>query len=127
MTFRFGTALCVLGTLAASCSGLTTVTAADDGARVSVEAGEEIEVRLDGNATTGFSWDLVEYDPTVIAPSGDPSYVEDDTDLVGAGGTWVFTLIAQAPGETDVRFEYARVFEDQPASATFAFTAIVDS
>jgi inhibitor of cysteine peptidase len=89
--------------------------------------GDEIQVTLDGNATTGFSWELVEYNPAVIAPVGEPTYeAAADGELVGTGGSWTWTLRAVAAGESPVRFVYHRTWEDEPPESTFSFTAAVD-
>jgi len=113
--------LAVLG----GCSGDRTVTVDNDGDRVSLAPGEEIRVTLDGNITTGFSWELVEYDPLIISPLGDATYEEDGGDTVGAGGRWTWTLQAVAAGETPVRFVYHRTWEEDPPAQTFSFTAVV--
>jgi predicted secreted protein len=86
---------------------------------------DTIEVMLEGNATTGFTWELVDLDATVIAAEGDPAYEVEDSELVGAGGTWTWTLVAQRPGGCIVRFAYHRAWEDEQPEATFSFTADV--
>ena len=106
-------------------SSAETLTLDDDGARVALSEGDTIEVALDGNATTGFSWVLVEFDDDVVAVEGDPAYEVEDTELVGVGGTWTWVLVARQPGETIVRFAYQRSWEDEPPEATFSFTASV--
>jgi predicted secreted protein len=79
---------------ASACSGRQMLSLGDDGASLSLPPAEEIEVTLDGNATTGFSWELVEYDAAVVLPVGEPSYVEVSSDVVGAGGQWTWILHA---------------------------------
>ena len=110
----------------AGCSASRSLGLDDDGTRVALRPGDEIEVTLEGNATTGFSWELVEFDPAVITALAEPVYEETDTDLVGAGGKWTWTLAAQEPGECAVRFIYHRTWEDEPPEATFAFIATVN-
>ena len=103
-----------------------TLDASNEGARVSLDPGGQVEVLLEGNATTGFTWDLADHDPAVIALQGEPVYEETTTDVVGAGGTWRFMLVGQEPGECEVRFIYHRTWEDEPPEQTFSFTAVVD-
>jgi len=112
--------------MVAGCSASRSLSLDDDGNRVTLRTGDEIEVTLEGNATTGFSWELVEFDPAVITALAEPVYEETDTDLVGAGGKWTWTLAAQEPGECAVRFIYHRTWEDEPPEATFAFIATVN-
>ena len=106
-------------------SSAATLTLADDGAHVALSEGDTIEVALDGNATTGFSWILVEFDDDVVAVEGDPVYEVEDAELVGVGGTWTWVLVAHQPGETIVRFAYQRDWEDEPPEAVFSFTVSV--
>ena len=106
-------------------SPVETLTLDDDGVRVVLSEGDTIEVALDGNATTGFSWVLVEFDDDVVAVEGDSAYEVEDTELVGVGGTWTWVLVARQPGETIVRFAYQRSWEDEPPEATFSFTVSV--
>ena len=116
----------ILMVVAVACSQGLALTIDDDGDRVSLTPGDEIQVTLAGNATTGFSWELADYDPAVITPLGEPTYEEDDGELVGAGGEWTWTLRAVAAGESPVRFVYHRAWEDEPPESVFSFVASVD-
>ena len=115
----------VLMVVVVACTGNHVLTLGDDGDRVSLAPGDEIQVTLEGNATTGFSWELVEYDSAVIAPLGEPTYDVDDGELAGAGGSWTWTLRAVAAGESPVRFVYHRTWEDEAPESIFSFTAVV--
>jgi predicted secreted protein len=124
---RIAVVLAVLTLLLAACGGSRTLTIDADGDRVPLSPGDEIRVALVGNMTTGFTWDLVEYDAAVIAPLGDPTYEQDGSgDAVGTGGTWTWTLRAVAEGESPVRFVYRRSWEDEDPASVFSFTATVD-
>jgi inhibitor of cysteine peptidase len=114
-----------LAVMLGGCSAPSSLTLDDNGERVALASGDTIEVTLEGNATTGFSWELVDHDPTVITTEGEAVYETADTELVGAGGTWTWTLVAQQPGECVVRFVYHRSWEDEQPEATFLFTANV--
>lgn len=117
--------LVALAVLVGACGETRTLSAGDEGASVSLARGDELQVRLEGNATTGFSWELVDYDPAVMAPRDEPHYEAVDTTLVGGGGAWTWTLSAEGPGECEVVFHYVRPWEDIPPEATFSFTASV--
>ncbi len=119
-------AVALLTVIAGACAGNHVLTLDDDGDRVPLASGEEIQVTLEGNATTGFSWELVEYDPAVITPLGESTYDENDGELVGSGGRWTWTLRAVAAGESPVRFVYDRTWEEEPPESVFSFTAAVD-
>ncbi len=123
---RVAVAVTVLMVGVVACGGNRALTVDDDGARVSLTPNEQITVTLEGNATTGFGWELVEYDPAVVMLLGEPTYEEGDEELVGAGGDWTWTLRAVAAGESPVRFVYHRSWEDEPPESGFSFTASVD-
>ena len=123
---RIAVVVAILTVVAAACSQGLALTVDDDGDRVSLTPGDEIQVTLAGNATTGFSWELVEYDPAVITSLGEPTYEEGDGELVGAGGEWTWTLRVVAAGESPVRFVYHRAWEDEPPESVFSFVAVVN-
>jgi len=75
----------------------------EDGDDVYVEAGK-FTIGIEGNITTGYSWVLPEDSELVPV---DTSYVNSDTTLVGAPGTFLFTFDAE-PGEYDLEFQYLR-------------------
>jgi predicted secreted protein len=125
ITIRVLAVLTLLAVTAAGCSASRSLGLEDDGSRVALRSGDEIEITLAGNATTGFSWELVEFDPAVITALDEPVYEEVDTDLVGGGGEWIWTLAAQESGECEVRFVYHRTWEDEPPEETFSFIASV--
>jgi inhibitor of cysteine peptidase len=111
--------------LLTGCSAAHTLDIGDDGTRLSLAEGDKVTVTLEGNATTGYTWELVDYDPEVITPRGEPTYEAADTELVGGGGTWTWTLIAAEPGECSVGFVYHRPWEEVPPLGAFSFIATV--
>ncbi len=98
-------------------------TAADDGSSVEAAVGDTIVVVLEGNPTTGYSWQVEAADATVLA-SAEPEYVVE-SDLIGAGGTYTFTFTALAEGETQVRLVYLRPWESVAPIQTFTLTVTV--
>lgn len=118
--------LALLAVMLAGCSAGRSLSLDDDGTRVLLRPGDEIKVTLEGNATTGFSWELVESDPAVLNALSEPVYEEANTELIGGGGKWTWRLAALEPGECEVRFVYHRTWEDEPPEATFSFTAKVN-
>ena len=106
--------------------GARTLGEGDDGAVVEVTVGEQIVVELEGNPTTGYTWEVTAVDPTVLAPAGDPDY-QSESDAAGAGGTYTFRFDAIGPGETGVVLMYFPSWEEPSATAgTVTFTAVVD-
>jgi inhibitor of cysteine peptidase len=101
------------GSQANANGGAVRLTEADNGRAVTVEAGEDIQVILNGNPTTGYTWTATVSDKAVLQQLGDPVYAQGSTDpsIVGAGGTFTFTFKAAAAGQVALKFDYARSFE----------------
>jgi inhibitor of cysteine peptidase len=92
--------------------GGTTIVldAADSLSEVSLDVGDQLDVELEANPTTGYSWELGPLPDGLELVSSD--FEEPGGSLVGAGGTQVFVFDVTAPGTGILRFEYVRVFED---------------
>jgi len=117
------------GSQADANEGPVRLTEADNGKAITIKAGEEIEVVLEGNQTTGYSWTAGVSDTTVLQQQGEPVYTEANTDpsIVGAGGTFTFIFKAAAAGEAALDCEYARPWETDVAPIqTFSVTVTVE-
>jgi len=72
---------------------------------IQVDAGEEFQVALDSNPTTGYDWSITtDPDPKVVEQKGS-SFVAPKSDLYGAPGKQVYTFNGVATGKTDITFE----------------------
>lgn len=92
-------------------SGSTVVLdAADSGSEVALDVGDQIDVQLEANPTTGYSWELGPLPDGLELVSSD--FEEPGGSLVGAAGTQVFVFDVVGPGDGILRFEYVRVFDD---------------
>lgn len=105
--------------------GVRTLRESDDGAVVELAVGERLAVEIEGNPTTGYTWEVTAIDTGVLAPAGDPGY-ESESDADGSGGTYTFRFDAMARGETTVTLVYHRSWEDAAPADTFTFTVVVD-
>lgn len=69
-------------------------------------------IPLSSNPTTGYAWKLTEY-PSFIRIIDDKYYpASHPPGILGAGGTQVFTLIADYAGEGLLHFDYATPWGD---------------
>ena len=92
---------------------LRVLTEADNGEEILLDAGEQFEVRLESNASTGYSWEMAAETGPFAFELRTRTYEEPDTDLVGVAGTEVYRF--EAVGDAEVlRLEYIRTFEDEP-------------
>jgi inhibitor of cysteine peptidase len=89
------------------------------GETVAVGVGERFAIELDGNPTTGYSWQL-------SAPPGaqvtliDSDFTPTGPQQAGTGGVQRFTFEATATGTTSLAFAYVRPWETGVAPADTA-------
>ena len=106
--------------------GTQVLTDADIGAEIEVGAGDQFEIRLDSNPSTGYSWEVAEMTTPDLVVLERRTHVAADTDLVGAAGTDVFVFTAVG-GAGILRLEYIRSFDDPIVPERVAeFIVIVD-
>jgi predicted secreted protein len=68
----------------------------DNGAWVTLLQGETLAITLESNRTTGYSWQVVEVDPAILAQQGEPAYIQPTASMPGQGGRESFLFIAKA-------------------------------
>ena len=91
--------------------GSQVLTDAEIGSEIDVDAGEEFEIRLDSNPSTGYGWELSESTTPGLVVLESRTHVVADSDLVGASGTDVFVFEAVS-GAGVLCLEYVRSFDD---------------
>jgi inhibitor of cysteine peptidase len=110
-------------TSANASAGPLKLAQSDNGKAFTVKAGDEIQVVIPGNATTGYSWIavLTDKDAAVLVQQGEPVYAEDaaDSEVVGAGGTYTFTFEAASAGQVTLKLVYERAWEHVAPAQTF--------
>jgi inhibitor of cysteine peptidase len=96
----------------------------DPVAGVSVAAGERFAIELEGNPTTGFSWEIAEpYDEAVVTFLGE-DYEPDDSGLVGSGGVERLSFVAGEPGSTTIVLEYVQPWDEEAEPAELLSFAV---
>ncbi len=117
------------GSQANAANGPVKLTEADNGKAITVKVGDEIQVILAGNPTTGYSWtaSLTDADKAILQQQGDPLYAQQSTDpsIVGSGGTFTFTFKATAAGQVNLKLGYARPWESTQPIQTLSVTVTV--
>lgn len=86
----------------------------------------QLVVSLSGNPTTGYTWDYVINEPTILKEVSN-EYKVDDEKLTGSGGVFEFVFEGQAPGEADLTFSYQRPWEEEAPVATVVYRVGVNS
>ena len=105
----------------------TQITDADNGKQINVKSGDLFTLTLVSNPTTGYSWQVMEIDNTVLLQDGEPEYKQSPRSegLVGAGGTETFHFKAVGSGKTTLSLGYMRPWESVPPSQTFTVQVVV--
>lgn len=88
-------------------------------ASMTVAAGEEFDIRLPANPSTGFRWQVGSIDDKVVRLV-DTRYEPTASDALGAGGTDVFSFVGVATGRGDIKLVFLRPWEKGVAPARTA-------
>lgn len=103
---------------------IVSVTAADDGRRITLGGGTVLVIELESNPTTGYSWDVVHVDSGVLLLLSEEW--THQSDLLGAPGTQRVRLIGLKKGETPLTLAYRRPWErERPPLKTVSYTVDV--
>lgn len=104
-------------TLGAGCTAAQVHMATEEqnGGRINTKVGDSLQIALAGNPTTGYKWEIAESNPNLLEAKGEVEYQSEKTNLVGSGGTFLFTFKAIARGNTSLKLVYRRSFEKDVA------------
>ena len=86
--------------------------------------GEAFTIKLEGNPSSGFTWAVTHFDPTVLTPLGEPRFMPSGR-LMG-GGTTRFRFAADQPGETTIVLSYRRPWNPGAPLQNFRVRVVVD-
>jgi predicted secreted protein len=96
----------------------------DSGKTVEIHVGDELEVVLPANPTTGYVWEVGSLDSTVLKLVSSDFLASDKA--IGSGGMEIIKFHAIAAGTSSVRLIYHRSFElNMPPLKTFEMTVII--
>jgi predicted secreted protein len=91
-----------------SCTASTSLTGSDNKKTIQVQVGDEIDIALDSNPTTGYGWTIEKNDETLLTLK--QSNFSASSSLIGSGGTQTFTFVAKSAGTVNLQFKYWRSF-----------------
>lgn len=78
---------------------------------IKINTGDTITQRLDGNATTGYSWNAVIDNPGIVSLESTIVAVNKDATLMGGPNVFEFKIRGKNIGKTKIHFEYKRTWE----------------
>ena len=90
-------------------NGLLVVTSDDNHRTAELPVGEQLEVRLPENPTTGFGWAIDENDRRILTLDNTAYTPPAVAGFIGARGQRAFTFTARQPGEGALKLKYWRV------------------
>ena len=129
--FSFITLLTLLAalTLATGCSPQQQEVKAgidDNGREMQLKKGQTLVVTLEGNPTTGYSWEVAEpLDEQVLRQAGEAEF-KQESDALGAGGVQVLRFEAMNAGKTTLKLVYHRPWEkDVEPLETYSIQIVV--
>ena len=127
-TIGFLTAFLVLIVSVSACSSGAngrSLTAENAGQTFEMNVGEPFSVELEGNPSTGYTWEVADMDTAVLKQVGETEF-ETESDLVGASGVLILRFEAIGSGETELNLVYHRPWEeDVPPEETFEVSVVV--
>jgi predicted secreted protein len=83
--------------------------------QVTVELGQVFAVTLESNPSTGYGWEWIDEEDSIVEQVGEAQFKGRDTGdppLVGAGGWEVLTFKAVSPGQMTLKLVYRRAWEE---------------
>ncbi|MBC7233843.1 MAG: protease inhibitor I42 family protein [Chloroflexi bacterium] len=96
----------------------------DSGSMIELRVGEQIDLVLDANPSTGYTWEVAG-EVGVVKQVGEPQF-KADSQALGAGGKMTIRFEAVAPGKEWLRLVYRRSWEEGVAPAkTFEVYIVV--
>ena len=88
----------------------------DSGSQVEVEKGQVLVISLESNPSTGYSWDVMEIDESILKQDGESEFISSQSgDIVGAGGVEILRFETTGVGTTYLELGYRRVWEEDVA------------
>jgi inhibitor of cysteine peptidase len=92
-----------------SCTGTTSLSGSDNGKTITVHVGDEIDIALDSNPTTGFDWAIDKNNDSLLALK--QMEYQASSNAIGSGGTDTFKFVTKNAGTVNLQLKYWRSFE----------------
>ena len=106
------------------------ITSGDANKEIKAKVGEIIVIEIEGNATTGYTWDEIPGRSDAVLESQGHEYKAKDyaIGMVGVGGKAFFRYLVKAPGKTEVVLAYTRPWEkDVPPAQMFNVKIVAEA
>jgi len=119
--------ICALAAYGASpAANAKKLTAADANSTVTLKVGNLLEVSLEGNPTTGYTWELAPGGGVLLSRQG-ASEFKPNTKAMGSGGVVTLRFKAVQEGRMKLKLVYHRTFEPNvPPVKSFDVDLVVE-
>jgi predicted secreted protein/N-acetylneuraminic acid mutarotase len=100
----------------------------NDGGLIELELGKLLVVTLESNPSTGYRWELLEDNESILKQFGQAEFKSPETSeppMVGAGGWEIFRFKAVSAGQMTLELVYHRSWEDVEPLKTFSIQVVV--
>jgi len=102
-----------------------TLTEKDNGISIELNPGNRFELKLEGNPSTGYTWEVISIDLNIIKQIDEPTFKSSSTAL-GAGGEMTFHFQTVHVGQTSLNLAYHRPWEKNiPDEKTYQVAIII--
>jgi inhibitor of cysteine peptidase len=117
----------LLLTVLTACSSANEVNldAGDNGSQVELKSDQTLVISLEGNPTTGYTWEVAEVDEGVLRQVGEVEFEPEDTGDVGVGSVQILRFETVNSGKTSLDLVYHRSWEDEEPQETFSIQVVV--
>ncbi len=106
--------------------GKTRPTYKDSNMLIEVKVGQEFDIVLKSNPTTGYSWKLARPLDKKMLELVKSKYKAPEGSTLGKGGEEVWTFRGMGKGKTSISLKYVRPWEkDKPPAETEIFKVVV--
>jgi inhibitor of cysteine peptidase len=105
------------------------LTKKDNGKDLNLKVNDTVEIKLESNPTTGYSWFLGRLEDNSIVSISGPEFIDSkkDKELVGSGGYETFVIKALSRGTTSIILNYKKLWEkDVDPIETFEITVFIE-
>lgn len=121
-----GISLSVLVLLLAGCAASTSLTGSENGKTIQAHVGDEIQIALDANPSTGYGWSVEKSDGTLLILK--QSNFSASSSAMGSGGTQTLTFVAKSVGTANLQLKYWRSFAGEKSiTRRFAVTVQIQA
>lgn len=96
-----------------------------NGTQVELQKAQTLVITLESNPTTGYSWEVVDLDDSILRQVGEPEF-QPESEALGAPGVEILRFEAMKAGQAALKLVYRRPWEEgEEPLETFSLQVVV--